>query len=71
MAIHSARRAFRALLAACLGLFAATSMKRALENAGTTVELVTLRDEDHWFSTSAGKIELLRSLQGFLASHLL
>lgn len=41
-------------------------MKGALEKAGKPVELVKLKNEDHWLSQSETRIETLRAMAGFV-----
>ncbi|MFK8014772.1 MAG: alpha/beta hydrolase family protein [Gammaproteobacteria bacterium] len=41
-------------------------MERALRKADKSVELVTLNGEDHWLSTSATRLELLKQIDAFL-----
>lgn len=45
-------------------------MRNALRNADKSVELMELRGEDHWLSTSETRLETLRALEVFLARHL-
>jgi dipeptidyl aminopeptidase/acylaminoacyl peptidase len=45
-------------------------MARALQAAGKTYEFVTLQGEDHWLSSSATRVRLLREVERFLAANL-
>lgn len=44
-------------------------MQKALEKAGKTVEMVTLKSEDHWLSKSPSRLQTLREIDGFLQQH--
>lgn len=46
-----------------------TAMQNALRDAGKPVELVTLREEDHWLSRSATRLQMLEASVGFVARH--
>lgn len=45
-------------------------MARALKKAGKKVELVRLKGEDHWLSVADTRLQLLKTLDAFLAEHL-
>jgi dipeptidyl aminopeptidase/acylaminoacyl peptidase len=45
------------------------AMADALRDAGKSVELVTLRAEDHWLSRSATRRQMLEATVGFVATH--
>jgi dipeptidyl aminopeptidase/acylaminoacyl peptidase len=45
-------------------------MKRALDKAGKSAELVTLQGDDHYLSTSATRTRMLEALEAFLAKNL-
>ncbi|MEL7108590.1 MAG: prolyl oligopeptidase family serine peptidase, partial [Pseudomonadota bacterium] len=47
-----------------------TSMKRALEREGKTVELVKLTGEDHWLSVADTRLQALREMDRFIAEHM-
>jgi dipeptidyl aminopeptidase/acylaminoacyl peptidase len=47
-----------------------TRMERALINAGKPVELIRLKGEDHWLSTSETRLETLKALDAFVSKHL-
>ena len=44
-------------------------MRRALKKAGKEVELITLKGEDHWLSTSATRLATLSAISKFLDQH--
>jgi dipeptidyl aminopeptidase/acylaminoacyl peptidase len=44
-------------------------MAKALETAGSPAELVTLEDEDHWFSQAKTRTQMLTALIAFLEKH--
>lgn len=44
--------------------------KEALEDAGKTVRLVTLKGDDHYLETAKARIKLLKAIETFLAAHL-
>ncbi|MGK0442226.1 MAG: dipeptidyl aminopeptidase/acylaminoacyl peptidase, partial [Pseudohongiellaceae bacterium] len=44
-------------------------MYEALKKAGKSVELATLKGEDHWLSTSATRLEMLKAIDRFLDTH--
>ena len=46
-----------------------SSMANALRDAGKTVELVTLKDEDHWLSKSETRLQMLRASVDFVMKH--
>jgi dipeptidyl aminopeptidase/acylaminoacyl peptidase len=41
-------------------------MAAALKRAGKSVELVTLKHEDHWLSRSATRLQMLEATVAFL-----
>ncbi len=43
---------------------------RLLEQGGKHVQLVELKGEDHWLSTSASRLQMLTAMEAFLATHL-
>lgn len=45
-------------------------MHDALKAAGKSVRLIRLDGEDHWLSTAATRIQMLKALEAFLAKHL-
>jgi len=45
-------------------------MRDALRRADKDVELIELRGEDHWLSTSETRLETLEAMEAFLAEHL-
>ena len=44
-------------------------MADALKHAGKSVELVTLKHEDHWLSRSATRQQMLQASVAFLKKH--
>jgi dipeptidyl aminopeptidase/acylaminoacyl peptidase len=44
-------------------------MYDALRKAGKPVELVTLKDEDHWMSRGPTRVQMLEAVVGFLEKH--
>jgi acetyl esterase/lipase len=46
-----------------------TAMADALKDAGKPVELVELREEDHWLSRGATRRQMLEAAVGFVARH--
>jgi dipeptidyl aminopeptidase/acylaminoacyl peptidase len=44
-------------------------MYRALKKAGKSVELVTLKHEDHWLSTGATRLQMLQATVAFLKAN--
>lgn len=46
-----------------------TAMQDALRDAGKPVELVTLREEDHWLSRGPTRLQMLEAAVGFVAKH--
>jgi dipeptidyl aminopeptidase/acylaminoacyl peptidase len=44
-------------------------MERALKRAGKSVELVTLKREDHWLSRSATRLQMLEATVAFLRAN--
>lgn len=46
------------------------AMAAALRRADRPVELVELRDTDHWLTTAPSRIQLLQRLEAFLARHI-
>jgi dipeptidyl aminopeptidase/acylaminoacyl peptidase len=44
-------------------------MEGALRRAGKSVELVTLKSEDHWLSRGSTRLEMLRATVDFLAKN--
>lgn len=47
-----------------------TRMKRALERAGKSVELIKLKGEDHWMSVAETRMQMLEAMDEFLATHM-
>jgi dipeptidyl aminopeptidase/acylaminoacyl peptidase len=45
-------------------------MRRALEGARRPVEMVTLKNEDHWLSNEATRIEMLEKSLDFINRHI-
>jgi dipeptidyl aminopeptidase/acylaminoacyl peptidase len=45
------------------------SMLRALRRADKTVELVTLKREDHWLSRGETRLQMLQASMSFLRRH--
>lgn len=46
------------------------AMEQALEAAGKDVELVELEGDDHWLSSAATRLAMLKAVDAFLAEHL-
>lgn len=46
-----------------------TAMQDALRDAGKPVELVTLREEDHWLSRAGTRLQMLEAAVGFVQKH--
>lgn len=46
------------------------AMAAALRRANRTVELVELRDTDHWLTTAPSRYQLLQRVEAFLARHI-
>lgn len=46
------------------------SMQRALNRAGKSVELIELKGEDHWLSTSDARLASLKALDSFVREHI-
>jgi dipeptidyl aminopeptidase/acylaminoacyl peptidase len=47
-----------------------TKMRRELRSAGKSVELITLKGEDHWLSSADTRLQTLREMDRFIARHL-
>lgn len=47
-----------------------TRMRNALNRAGKPVELVKLKGEDHWLSVADTRMQTLRAMDEFLATHM-
>lgn len=47
-----------------------TRMKRALERAGKSVELIKLKGEDHWLSVAETRMQMLEAMDRFLMTHM-
>jgi dipeptidyl aminopeptidase/acylaminoacyl peptidase len=45
------------------------TMHRALREAGFTVELITLKADDHHLSSTASRLQMLEATMAFLARH--
>ncbi|MEQ9315886.1 MAG: S9 family peptidase, partial [Henriciella sp.] len=46
-------------------------MLKALQRAGKDVEMIELKDEDHWMSTGEGRMKTAAAVEAFLVEHLL
>ena len=47
-----------------------TRMRNALKRAGKQVELIKLKGEDHWLSVADTRMQTLRAMDEFLATHM-
>ncbi|MHA7900339.1 MAG: alpha/beta hydrolase family protein [Henriciella sp.] len=47
-----------------------TRMKRALERADKSVELIKLKGEDHWLSVAETRLQTLKEMDAFISTHL-
>ena len=47
-----------------------TRMRNALKRAGKQVELIKLKGEDHWLSVADTRMQTLRAMDQFLATHM-
>lgn len=47
------------------------TMMKALQRAGKPVEMIELKDEDHWMSTGEGRMKTATAVEKFLTEHLI